>query len=681
MNENTVPEWRERLAQQSELAEVVGRWRTLKSSKAEGTLKEYVDCGNSLLFAGAALLAQDVAKSGLRRFPKDVQLQLIMGRALARSHATLEAYELARNLYEEMTEKGKSNATAASDIEIIGLLARVLKDMYLQSDDPKLKAECLSQAAGYYEEAFQTSVASGGAKRYWPAINAATLAVAGGQHAKAHELTNDVLGQCETLLHEYADENEERFWILATLGEAKLILRETAASIHWYHEAAELAFKKRLLGPLCSMARNMRILLDSLEIHDDERAKILSSVRPPKVVMFTGHMIDRQDRKFPRFPAHLEDKVEQAIENKLKEYGPVIGFASAACGSDILFLESILGKCRGEAYVVLPYDRKAFAEDSVDAVGGDWHQRYENVLSDATEVITVSPHQKSKWGSISYEYSNLILTGLSMLAARHLECEVMCLSVWDESPGDGPGGTASIVRRWREYGLQVDVINPKHLNDSQPPEESPRERIGLGAARESSSNHRSSQYDRMVIKSLLFADVKGFSKLSEEQMPSFIDHFYGLLARVIRRSADKPIITEDRGDGVYCVFESAAKAGRFALELNECISQVDWEKQVGRELQIRIGLHSGPVHEFLNPISGALGYTGTHVSRAARIEPVAPPGHVYASREFAAIATLEGLELKKHGEQLHFTCAYVGQTEWHKDYGLEPTFHVRRKLS
>ena len=53
-----------------------------------------------------------------------------------------------------------------------------------------------------------------------------------------------------------------------------------------------------------------------------------------------------------------------------------------------------------------------------------------------------------------------------------------------------------------------------------------------------------------------------------------------------------------------------------------------------------------------DPITGQHTFSGTHVSRAARIEPIAPPGQVYASEAFAALAAIQ------RGPR--FGCHYVG---------------------
>ena len=58
------------------------------------------------------------------------------------------------------------------------------------------------------------------------------------------------------------------------------------------------------------------------------------------------------------------------------------------------------------------------------------------------------------------------------------------------------------------------------------------------------------------------------------------------------------------------------------------------------------------------------------MSRAARIEPITPPGRVYASEPFAALAAAN----RASG----FTCEYAGQTPMAKGFGTFPTYAVIR---
>ena len=126
------------------------------------------------------------------------------------------------------------------------------------------------------------------------------------------------------------------------------------------------------------------------------------------------------------------------------------------------------------------------------------------------------------------------------------------------------------------------------------------------------------------------------------------------------------------GDGLYLVFSEVEAAGKFALDLCDLITRTRWEMcGLPKSLGLRIALHAGPVYEFDDPITGNRSYCGTHVSRAARIEPITPPGQVYSSQAFAALAAAQGVK--------EFTCDYVGQTPLAKGYGTFATYHVRKQ--
>jgi class 3 adenylate cyclase len=63
-------------------------------------------------------------------------------------------------------------------------------------------------------------------------------------------------------------------------------------------------------------------------------------------------------------------------------------------------------------------------------------------------------------------------------------------------------------------------------------------------------------------------------------------------------------------------------------------------------------------------------FSGTHISRAARLEPVTPPNQVYASQGFAALCECMSVT--------SFRCDFVGTLPLAKGYGNFPVYHVRR---
>lgn len=243
--------------------------------------------------------------------------------------------------------------------------------------------------------------------------------------------------------------------------------------------------------------------------------------------------------------------------------------------------------------------------------------------------------------------------------ARRIGGKVIGLALWDGLRGKG-GGTGSAVTGWVGAGVPVTVIDPQ---------------TGRTHALEMERGLRledrpAPKFGRRETVAMLFADAVGFSKLTERQLPLFIRHFLRPVGRLAAAGNGRPITVNTWGDGLYMTFTSAAEAGRFALKLRDVGARSDWEK-VGlpAHMNIRIGLHAGPAIRMIDPVTKQLNFMGSNVSRAARIEPVTPPGQVYCSEPFAALAEAESVN--------SFVCEYVGTTAMAKKYGSFPTYRVR----
>ena len=167
---------------------------------------------------------------------------------------------------------------------------------------------------------------------------------------------------------------------------------------------------------------------------------------------------------------------------------------------------------------------------------------------------------------------------------------------------------------------------------------------------------------------MLFGDVKGFSKLSEAQIPGFVEHVLGTLGRVLRQYGDQVLYRNTWGDGLFLVIGDAAIAARCALALQAALERLDLPARgLPNTLALRLGGHFGPVFETTDPVQGVTNYFGAHVSRTARIEPVTPPGEVYVTEQFAARLALE---------PAGFGCDYVGQVPAAKGYGTMRMYHL-----
>jgi class 3 adenylate cyclase len=276
-------------------------------------------------------------------------------------------------------------------------------------------------------------------------------------------------------------------------------------------------------------------------------------------------------------------------------------------------------------------------------------------------------------GELSYEYAALLVDGMAGIQADELDTGLVSLALWDGLPGGGPGGTASTVARWQRDARRVEIIDlaallQRHVALTVRPALAPEPTSD--DERAPTPSHASLE-PRIV--TMLFADARGFSKLTEEQVAAFVRHFLGGVAHVLSTSAHKPVLKNTWGDGLYFVFEGVSDGGHFALDLTDFVNRTDWTQYgLPPGLTLRIGLHAGPAFECVDPVTGRRNFLGSHVSRAARIEPVTPLGQVYASPAFAALARTHGVT--------SLACEYVGRAALPKASGSLPLYLVRRRV-
>ena len=100
--------------------------------------------------------------------------------------------------------------------------------------------------------------------------------------------------------------------------------------------------------------------------------------------------------------------------------------------------------------------------------------------------------------------------------------------------------------------------------------------------------------EQQAIKAILFVDVVGYSKLTEEQIPLFVQHFLSPAAELLGQDETAPLFSNTWGDALYLVFDEVLDAGRVALRLRDWICRTDWP-QLGlpSTLNVRIALHAG----------------------------------------------------------------------------------------
>lgn len=208
------------------------------------------------------------------------------------------------------------------------------------------------------------------------------------------------------------------------------------------------------------MTENVKAALAAFETGEDETKELLRNY-----FVFTGHMIDKPDRKEPRFPAKKAEEVKAAIKEQVKEEqqkvkGEVVGLAGGACGGDILFHEAC-AELGIPTRLFLAFPRDQFVEESVAFAGPDWIERFDALneklpgkcLSDTKEL---PPWLQKKPNYTVWERNNLWILYSGLVNGAD---QTTLFALWDGKGGDGPGGTDHMLKEAKSRGAKTVVID------------------------------------------------------------------------------------------------------------------------------------------------------------------------------------------------------------------------------
>jgi hypothetical protein len=181
---------------------------------------------------------------------------------------------------------------------------------------------------------------------------------------------------------------------------------------------------------------------------------VTESFSPTRVFLFSGHMIDRPERRQPRFPPEREGAVAKDIAAALDDLQAGSGdlaICGGACGGDLIFAELMLGR-GAHLDLCLPFEPPVFVKDSVDFANSNWHPRFETVRAHKcarTFVLTDPATDEVRRRASPYERNNL------WMLERALGCgaqKVHFICVWNGQAGDGPGGAGHMYEAVKAAG-------------------------------------------------------------------------------------------------------------------------------------------------------------------------------------------------------------------------------------
>lgn len=133
---------------------------------------------------------------------------------------------------------------------------------------------------------------------------------------------------------------------------------------------------------------------------------------------------------------------------------------------------------------------------------------------------------------------------------------------------------------------------------------------------------------------IVFSDLKGFSKLIEEEISLFQEKVLIDLKNVIKEEKDNSAVWNTWGDAVFTAFEDGNIAAQFMIKYRDFFNNFNFEEIGMKKIVPRIAAHFGEAEIFDDPILGAINLFGVNINTTARIEPVTRAGEIFVTKEF-----------------------------------------------
>lgn len=447
----------------------------------------------------------------------------------------------------------------------------------------------------------------------WHGVNAAAMALLAGAPPRARARAG--------ALGDIPDAGD--YWAAATLAEASLLRGDMAACAGWLAAAEDRA------GGDWNVRRTTRRQLRwELALLGEDPA-LVALLHSPGTVHFCGAI--------PRGPDAADPAPEATLRAQLAPvlHGVRFGFGSLAAGADIVIAEALLD-AGAELTLVLPFPANAFAAISVLPAGAAWGPRFEACLAQA-KVTVLEPAAQD---DLDFAMTSRRAMGLARLQASRIDGAVWQVAV----PQGGAGRTVGDIAAWRGSGGETrSLVSPWQ--------------VGAGGSRPAPGRH---------LKTVLFGDFPGFGNLDDAALA----RFYAGPLREIGRLVEGAAYRNAWGDAVQIVFDDPGDAVASALAIQRAFS-VEALSAWGLPAHLlpRLALDFGPLLAVHDAVQNVGKFAGRIMTRAARIEPVTPPGLVYATEAFACEMAL------RPGSAV--ACDYAGLVPTAKGFGTLPLYAVR----
>jgi hypothetical protein len=271
-------------------------------------------------------------------------------------------------------------------------------------------------------------------------------------------------------------------WLLVSEAQYRLLTSDNPGFVRNAYRAAKNALGERfqldselsqvaifhrlgLLGENCSAA-----FAGLGATPADLRAK-----EPPprdRVIVATGHRADAPSRpppgRFPNTPACIDkakDWLRRILEaEKAETMGALSGIAGAASGVDLLFHE-VCKEFGIPTKVCLPIPIENYRRQSVADGGPDWIEKFNRLVTSNPPIILSDSDELPPWAAGIKDYGVFQRGNIWNMqdALLRPNADVTLVALWNQKAGEGPGGTADMVKLAKSHGAKVREQNSDEL--------------------------------------------------------------------------------------------------------------------------------------------------------------------------------------------------------------------------
>ena len=532
---------------------------------------EQADKIQELINRGRFFEAAHEAKALVKENPMDMRMRQLAALAMSKSGTPKMAAEFLEPIY----------ALNPDDPETAGILGGIYKSIFRKNQDPQ-----------YGKLSFETYLKNyNSTGSYYTGINAASMSTLIGLAGKGRKIAEELVDELDA----------GDFWQLATLAEAKLLLREKDEARDLYLRARQMAGSD--WGKVGSIQSQLWLLKHMIQVP----SSIMDMFNPPSIAAFVGHMIDHPSRTTPRFTPDMESAVKDAIRSMVRTQGINVAYCSLACGSDILFAEVMMEEEK-ELTLILPFNIEDFVKVSVAFPGGDWEERFRKIVENRP-VITLTNTSYS--GNDEYfSFLGKTIMGSAVIRAEMYNSRPELISVLSNYDLQNKiGGTRDMIKTWpfKENHQNINIDALRTAGSSAPVAQSKPEEL---LPDESISQ----------ISCIMICKINDHNALTE----------LGLRSDLMDRR-DEMIVAPQ----YFSLLDDIIIAVNSPNQLMELLDMIRGKLEEGYEYQL--GLHMGPLYTGVSTEKEL----GPHFELTQKLADSAPVNTLLSTMNFAAPLAIE----------------------------------------